>query len=58
MGSREIRISNYKFSFCSFFVGVDIHLCNRSGSAFQAVIVGMSLSAGRILIAFQAKVSR
>jgi len=47
MGSREIRISNYKFSFCSFFVGVDIHLCNRSGSAFQAVIVGMSLSAGR-----------
>ena len=59
-----MRILNYKFSFCLFFfAGVDIHLCNCSSSAFQAAMVGMSLSAGRIpavmkVIAFQAKVSR
>ena len=64
MGSREIRILNYEFSFCLFiFAGVDIHLCNCSGSAFQAGILLLSLSAGRIpavmkVIAFQAKVSR
>jgi hypothetical protein len=45
------------------FAGADIHLCNCNGSAFQAAIVVMSLSAGRIpavmkVIAFQAKVSR
>ena len=64
MGSREIRILNYEFSFRWFiFAGVDIHLCNCSGSAFQAGILLLSLSAGRIpavmkVIAFQAKISR
>ena len=32
-----------------FFAGADIHLCNCSGSAFQAAMVGTSLSAGRDL---------
>jgi hypothetical protein len=33
----EMRILNYKFSFCLFFlVGVDIRLCNCNRSAFQA----------------------
>ncbi|MBZ4657017.1 MAG: hypothetical protein JG771_153 [Methermicoccus sp.] len=41
-------ILNYEFSFCLFFfAGMDIHLCNCSGSAFQAAIVGTSLYAGR-----------
>ena len=49
--------------FVLFFAGVDIHLYNGSGSAFQAGILLLSLSAGRIpavmkVIAFQAKVSR
>ena len=31
MGSREMGILNYEFSFCLFFfAGVDIHLCNCS----------------------------
>ncbi len=48
MGSREIRILNYEFSFCLFFfAGVDIHLYNGKSSAFQAEIAGMSSSAGR-----------
>ena len=39
MGSREIRILNYEFSFRWFiFAGVDIRLCNGSGSAFQAKV--------------------
>ena len=64
MGSREIRILNYEFSFCLFFfAGVDIHLYNGKSSAFQAEIAGMSSSAGRWpavmkVIAFQAKVSQ
>jgi hypothetical protein len=46
----EMRILNYEFSFCLFFfAGVDIHLSNCSSSAFQAVMVGTSLSAGRDL---------
>jgi hypothetical protein len=59
-----MRITNYQLQFCFFFfAGADIHLCNCNGSAFQAAIVVMSLSAGRIpavmkVIAFQAKVSR
>ncbi len=57
-------ILNYEFSFCLFFFGgMDIRLCNCSGSAFQAGIVVMPSSAGRWpavmkVIAFQAKVSR
>ncbi len=39
MGSREIRILNYEFSFCLFFfAGVDIHLNNGNNSAFQAKV--------------------
>jgi hypothetical protein len=50
MGSGEVRILNYEFSFCLFFfAGVDIHLSNCSGSAFQAGILLLSLSAGRDL---------
>jgi len=31
MGSREIRILNYEFSFCLFFfAGMDIHLYNAA----------------------------
>jgi hypothetical protein len=37
---------NFRFV-CSFFAGVDIHLYNGKSSAFQAVMVGTSLSAGR-----------
>jgi hypothetical protein len=45
------------------FAGVDIHSYNGNGSAFQAGILLLSLSAARIpavikVIAFQAKVSR
>ncbi len=63
MGSREIRISNYEFSFCLFFfAGADIYQSSDNSSAFQAAIAVMSLSAGRRpavmnVIAFQAKVS-
>jgi hypothetical protein len=46
----KLRILNYEFSFCLFFfAGMDIRLCNCSGSAFQAVMVVMSLSADRDL---------
>jgi hypothetical protein len=64
VGKLEMGIENYEFSFCLFFfAGADIHLCNCSGSAFQAGMVVMSSSAGRRpevmkVIAFQAKVSR
>ena len=34
---------------CSLFAGMDIHLCNCSGSAFQAAMVETSSSAGRDL---------
>ena len=58
----EMRISNCELKFFFLVAIADIHLCNYSSSAFQAVIVGVSLSAGLIpavmkVIAFQAKVS-
>ena len=40
MGSREIGILNYKFSFCWFiFAGEDIYQCSDNSSAFQAAYV-------------------
>ena len=63
VGKSEVGILNYKFSFCLFFfAGVDIRLFNCSSSAFQAGILLLSSSAGRIpavmkVIAFQAKMS-
>jgi hypothetical protein len=48
VGKSEVGILNYEFSFrLFFFAGVDIRLCNCSGSAFQAAMVGTSLSVGR-----------
>ncbi len=47
MGSREIRILNYEFSFRLFlFAGVDISRCSCNSSVFQAGIAGTSSSAG------------
>lgn len=45
-----MRITNYQLQFCLFFfAGTDIRLCNCSGPAFQAVMVGTFLSAGHNL---------
>ncbi|MFZ6037267.1 MAG: hypothetical protein ACOYU1_03325 [Bacteroidota bacterium] len=64
VGRLEMGFLNYEFSFRLFlFAGVDIHSYNGNGSAFQAGILLLSLSAARIpavikVIAFQATVSR
>jgi len=48
VGKSEVGILNYEFSFCLFFfVGKDIYQCSDNSSAFQAVMIVMSLSAGR-----------
>jgi hypothetical protein len=57
-----LKITNFRFV-CSFFAGEGIPQCSDNRSAFQAGMVVMPLSAGRIpavmkVIAFQAKVSR
>jgi hypothetical protein len=63
MGSREIRISNYEFSFV-LFSSVQIFICATAVVLpFRQYPVVVSSSAGRRpavmkVIAFQAKVSR
>jgi hypothetical protein len=50
VGKSEVEILNYEFSFyLFFFAGEDIYQCSDNSSAFQAVMVGTSLSAGRDL---------